>query len=149
MRATREKARTDAYGFGDKAINASIFVDLAGRIALDPFNLLLGAGVPGKATKLATWATNPLTTRAGALLGAAGSRLAPVWGVGYLSDMAGAGIRAATKPSGPASADRIIAGDMRPATLRGLGHVLNVPRALLLPGTGSLARRYARGAVRT
>lgn len=138
------KARSNALAFGSSQINDSALVDIAARIGLDPTNVLLGAGVLGKAGKLAAWATQPALRVTGRLAG----RAAGAWGVGYLRDMARAGIRSLRMPSPDVSARAIAAGQMEGATLRGLGMVLATPRALLLPGTGSLARRYARGALR-
>lgn len=143
------KAKVDRLGFGDKAINDSIFVELGARVALDPFNILLGAGVLGKAAKFAKWATNPVMTRAGSASTALGSGLRPTWGTGYAASMVKEGVRLAQLPGPALSARAIGAGQMSAATLRGLGHVFAAPRAFLLPGTGSLARRYARGAIRT
>jgi hypothetical protein len=162
---------------GDKAINDNELVNMASRLAFDPINLAFGAGVVGRVAKVgenismlargaeglrgmgagyeaaasdlkfASWAQN-----ASFKLSAPGRALSRVagashnFGAGYLDDMVKAGIRSTHYASPEISAGYFAKGLVANTTLRGLGFAM---RSYVLPGTGSLLRRYARGALRT
>lgn len=134
-----------SFQFGDKAVSDNQLLDMMWRIGTDPTNLAFGAGVLGKGATIARWATNPVTRLGANVMG----KMRSVYGVGYAADMAGAGLRAAKFPSNALAARAVQAGRVEQATLKGLGLALSAPRRLLVPGTGSLATRYARGALRT
>jgi hypothetical protein len=148
--------------FGDKAVSDNLIADTAYRILADPTNLLLGAGVLGKAGrigkvavdalgaaekasnagKFARWTLSPATKLV------TGSGLRAVRGTGYLQDMVKLGLRSEKFAAPLATVQAIKEGRVAGATLKGLGLALKTPKAVFLPGTGSIAKRYARGAFR-
>lgn len=158
----RNGGLTGGFQFGDKAISDNLIADTAFRMLADPTNLLLGAGVLGKAGRIGKLAVDALSasekvatagkfarwTLSPATKLVTGSGLRAVRGTGYLADMAKLGLRTAKFDAPRAAVEAIKQGKVAQTTLKGFGLALKTPKAVFLPGKGNLAERYARGAFR-
>lgn len=137
-----------AFQFGDKLVNDSVLTDMAFRLTADPLNLLMGAGMVTKIGRAGALAAN--WARRLPTAGLTGRAIKPVeYGHGFVSDMAQAGVRATSRSAPAVGASEIAAGNLSTTTLQGFGTFLGrVAKGAFVPGEGSLARRYYRGALR-
>jgi hypothetical protein len=142
------------FMFGNKAVNDNEMVNMASRLVFDPLNLAFGTGLITKAGRGVVGAAEaagrfaPWAADGAYKLSYAGSQaIRPIrWGSGYLRDMAATGVRAESMAPVRQAAEAFAQGQVTGLSLKALGWA---GRTYFLPGSGSLLRRYARGALRT